>query len=271
MMAPEDRQPHHGVQRLGAASVTPTSETPHDSAGAALLYVAGVDGCRAGWLVALVRVQAQRLQTPQLILCPRFDEVLRLRPTPAVMAVDIPIGLLTTPQPGGRVCDRQARSLLQRRASSVFSPPIRCLLHATHYDQVRARGMSRQAFGILPKIREVDQLMTPARQHTVFEAHPELAFTSLTGAPMPANKRTPAGREARLHALTRAPGPQFPNLRQVVAQTLASFRRTQAASDDLLDACVLAWTAQRIATGDANHVPAVPPVDARGLRMEIWY
>jgi predicted RNase H-like nuclease len=34
--------------------------------------------------------------------------------------------------------------------------------------------MSHQAFGILPKIREVDQLMTPEVQETVREIHPEL-------------------------------------------------------------------------------------------------
>ena len=43
-----------------------------------------------------------------------------------------------------------------------------------------------------------------------------------------------------------------------------------AKSDDLLDACIACWTATRIASGSATVGPAAPPLDARGLRMELW-
>ena len=234
-------------------------------------WVAGVDGCRAGWIVAFVQVHAQRFRRPDLRLCSQFDEVLQLHPTPAVIAIDIPIGLLAAPQPGGRDCDRQARQLLGRRASSVFSPPSRRILHATDYAQVRSQGMSRQAFGIMPKIREVDRLMTPSLQDGVYEAHPELAFRALAGAPMQYNKKTPEGRAERLQALRRTPAPQFRNLTSVFQQALSTFKRTQVAADDLLDAFVLVQTAYRIATANASRLPSIPPVDTQGLRMEIWY
>jgi predicted RNase H-like nuclease len=187
------------------------------------------------------------------------------------MAVDIPIGLLDAPQPGGRECDRQARRLLGRRASSVFTPPTRALLEATRYEQVRSYGVSIQAFGILPKIREVDRLMTPELQTSIHEAHPELAFRSLTGAPMRHNKKTPAGHEERLRALEQAPGKLFREIRSAFENGQKAFKRAQVAPDDLLDSYVLAWTAFRITKRQANRVPANPPVDQRGLRMEIWY
>lgn len=234
-------------------------------------WVAGVDGCRAGWIVVLIDIQAQRFYRQHLRLCARFDEVLHLSPTPIAIAVDMPIGLLAESQAGGRECDRQARRLLGRRASSVFSPPSRPMLHATHYDQVRAHGLSRQAFGILPKIREVDRLMTPELQHIVYEAHPELAFRTLTGMPMQHNKKTHAGREERLLALARAPRPQFYRLRHALARALQTFTRTQVAPDDIFDAYVLAWIAYRIVTMQASRIPTVPPFDTQGLRMEIWY
>ena len=123
-------------------------------------WVAGVDGCRAGWVVALVQQQPRGVQKHYIRFCNRFAEVLALAPRPAVIAIDIPIGLLEVQQPGGRECDRQARRLLGRRASSVFTPPTRALLEATRYEQVRSHGVSTQAFRILPKIREVDRLMT---------------------------------------------------------------------------------------------------------------
>jgi predicted RNase H-like nuclease len=131
--------------------------------------------------------------------------------------------------------------------------------------------MSRQAFGILPKIREVDRLMTSDLQQMVRETHPELAFSSLTGMPMSHNKKTPAGREERLQALVQASNPHWDAMRHVFHQSLHMFPRSQVAPDDILDACALTWIAYRIATAQANRLPPCPPVDARGLCMEIWY
>jgi predicted RNase H-like nuclease len=221
--------------------------------------------------VVLVEAQGQRFGQHHFRLCPCFDEVLHLCPAPTVIAVDMPIGLLCASQPGGRECDRQARRLLGRRASSVFTPPTRPLLHATHYEQVRGHGISRQAFGILPKIREIDRLLTPALQHIVYEAHPELAFRALTGTPMRHNKKTHSGREERLQALTQALNPCWPTLQHAFTQALHTFPRGQVAPDDILDACALLWTAYRIVTSQANRLPTLPPVDRQGLRMEIWY
>lgn len=233
-------------------------------------WVAGVDGCRAGWVVVLIQHTPDR-QEHHIRLCTHFAEVLSLPPQPAVIAVDIPIGLVDTPQPGGRECDRQARRLLGRRASSVFTPPTRALLAATHYEQVRSHGVSIQAFGILPKIREVDQLMTPQLQTSVHEAHPELAFRFLAGAPMQHNKKTLAGREERLQALAQASGGMFSGIRETLVNALKTYKRSQLVPDDLLDAYILAWLALRIVDRQANRVPCDPPIDQKGLRMEIWY
>ena len=233
-------------------------------------WVAGVDGCRAGWVVALLQQTPERPEH-HVQLCANFAHVLTLTPQPAVIAIDIPIGLLDEPQPGGRECDRQARRLLGRRASSVFTPPTRPLLKATRYEQVRPYGLSIQAFNILPKIREVDRLMTPALQQSVFEAHPELALMSFAGFSMQHNKKTHEGREERLRTLERAPQGLFRGIRKTFESALKSFKRTQAAPDDLLDAYVLAWTALCIANSRASCIPTDPLVDRKGLRMEIWY
>lgn len=234
-------------------------------------WVAGVDGCRAGWLVLLVACDDSPDEPPMIRLCPTFADVLQVTPPPAVMAVDIPIGLLDVPQPGGRCCDRQARRLLGRRASSVFSPPSRPLLEATHYEQVRQRGMSRQAFNIMPKIRQVDRLMTPALQSRVVEAHPELAFMALAGHPMYHPKKTLTGRRERCHVLRHThAAPGLPADRLLTASR-QRFKRSQVAPDDVLDACVLTHTAWRLAHACGRRVPEQSLVDQRGLRMEIWY
>ena len=241
---------------------------PHEP-GVPLL--AGVDGCRAGWVVVVARLDAQGAQEHQVRLCASFADVLGLEPAPAVIAVDMPIGLLVEPQPGGRDCDRLARRLLGRRASSVFTPPTRQLLEAVSYEQVRGDGLSVQAFNILAKIREVDRLMTPALQQRVYEAHPELAFRTLAGHPMQHRKKIVVGREERLRVLEQAPYPLFQDIRPAFAHALRGCQRTQIAPDDILDAYVLVGTASRIWHAQGRRVPCVPACDQKGLRMEIWY
>ena len=236
-------------------------------------WTAGADGCRGGWVVVLVgyhppataplRVQAR--------LCSHFDEVVRLAEQPATLAVDIPIGLLERATPGGRICDREARRLLRGRASSVFSPPARPALVNTDYRDAMQRnggGMSKQSYNILPKITQVDAVLTPALQRRAFEMHPELAFGSLAGAPMSHNKKTPEGRRERVQLLRAAFGTRFRDPGDIRLELGAA----HVALDDVIDAYVLALGAQRIFRGEAHRVPArEPPRDAKGLRMEIWY
>ena len=52
-------------------------------------------------------------------------------------------------------------------------------------------------------------------------------------------------------------------------EALADRRSLSSAEDDILDAFVALWTAERIALGKAETIPYSPPKDAFGLRMEI--
>jgi predicted RNase H-like nuclease len=113
--------------------------------------------------------------------------------------------------------------------------------------------------------------MTPLLQHRVYEAHPELAFRALHGAPIAHNKKTLPGHTQRLQLLSSLTESPFSDLTRTFPDMLKTFRRTQVAADDLLDAYVLAWVARRLIAGNAQRVPATPPVDARGLRMEICF
>ena len=56
------------------------------------------------------------------------------------------------------------------------------------------KAFSKQAFGILPKIRELDRFMTSPLQEWVREAHPEVVFSVLGGAPMEHRKKTAEGK-----------------------------------------------------------------------------
>lgn len=235
-------------------------------------FIAGVDGCRGGWIVAMGSLEGQSLRGFEIRLCATFDEILRLRPRPEIVSIDMPIGLLDVQERGGRECDRAARRLLGRpRAGSVFTPPTRPMLRAKTYEEVRRHGLSIQSFGILPKIREVDARMTPHLQKRVLECHPELAFMALGGAAAKHNKKTPEGRKERVECLRSIPRKRFPDVRRVLDEWRMKKGRSKiAGEDDLLDACALLWFAGEIALGRVARLPERPARDARGLRMEVW-
>src|SRR6266540_5294230 len=93
--------------------------------------VAGVDGCRAGWLV----VHEGHAEVHR-----DFAAVLAALPDDAVVAVDMPIGLVDEHVAGGREVDRAARVELGPKRSSVFSAPPRCALGARTLRDARRHG-----------------------------------------------------------------------------------------------------------------------------------
>src|SRR5213079_2258100 len=158
------------------------------------------------------------------------------------------------------------------RASSVFPSPSRATLAARSYGDACARNrsatgrrVSRQLWGILPKIAEADRLVTPALQARVREAHPEVIFAVLAGRGrgLEHSKKTLAGEAERLAVLRRFV-PRFDPGR--VRRALGA---RAVARDDIVDAVALLVTAGRIHAGTARVLPPAPERDRRGLRMEI--
>jgi predicted RNase H-like nuclease len=229
----------------------------------------GIDGCRGGWVVAASDGAGSSLNFT--LVGDLEPLVARAERGEALIAIDIPIGL---PDRGPRACDVEARRRLGRpRGSSVFPAPCRSALAATTYRRAcrlsrRALGvaLSIECFNILPKIRHVDALMTPARQASVREVHPELVFAVLSGNGhgLVEPKRTAAGERERLRLLRRV----APSFDPVVVRARLGLSRV--GRDDLIDAVACLVAAARIARGKALVLPvAAIASDARGLRMEI--
>lgn len=234
----------------------------------------GVDGCRAGW-IAVSRGRDgldYRLHTT-------FAELLQAWTSAASVFVDIPIGLPSKSCPSRR-CDTEARQLLgSGRASSVFSPPCREAAHASDIGQAReinlrevGRSLSAQAWGICPKIAEVDTLLSadPALMHRVKEVHPELLFWALNGGrAMRHAKKSRDGAEERT-ALIAGLEPRAPDL---IARVFQEHRRNRVGRDDVIDALAAMLTAgarHERAWSPAITLPVVPEVDDIGLPMCMW-
>lgn len=193
----------------------------------------------------------------------------------AAVGVDVPIGLTDDGSP--RRADRLARARLGRRSSSVFSPPGRVVLDAAEYAEVQARvaaarergarapGLSRQAFAILPKIREVDDLLPalPDHERWLVEVHPEVSFRAWADRDL-APKSTALGAVARIRLVEE----RFPAL--LFEESLAALGEPGVRADlgDLLDAAAALWSAQRFRAGEAEMLGG-DERDARGTAMRI--
>ena len=108
--------------------------------------------------------------------------------------------------------------------------------------------------------------MTADMQRHVREAHPEVTFARLNGAPMINNKRRPAGRAERIGVLNTAGI-------CISAARLAEERRrlgaAHVAPDDLLDALACLIVARHIRQGTIRSLGRAEQRDAKGLLMEI--
>jgi predicted RNase H-like nuclease len=241
------------------------SITPHSASAASRRpLVAGIDGAPGGWVVVTVGCDDDdpadvRLVPDLLGVVAQIDAG-----TLAAVAIDIPIGLAAD---GARRADVEARQRLGPRRSSVFPAPVRSVLAATTYEEACSlsrttcgKAISKQLFNILPKIREVDALVTPQRQQRLFEMSPELSLAVLAGTPMAHPKTMPAGRAERIAALGRV----F-NAEEIERHLTTAPRG--AGRDDILDAFAGAWTARRHAA--AQHLQLGGDLDAHGLRMEV--
>ena len=245
--------------------------------------VLGVDACRAGWVgIALDGGDVRAYFAPGM--AELAGRAAADGPV-TVIAIDIPIGL---PDASRRRADQLAREALGPRWPSLFITPVRAAVEADDYRDAAAEnrrrageGLSRQAFNLQAKIRDVDQWLHAASPvppqanrelsfsaqvgspgpAQVVEAHPELSFAAMAGAPLRSRKTTWAGAAERRALLGQA-GLLLPD-----DLGLAGDR---AGVDDVLDAAAAAWTARRVSQGSARCLPPVPEIFSDGIPAAIW-
>jgi predicted RNase H-like nuclease len=229
----------------------------------------GVDGCKSGWF--FFRFDRG---TATFGVAATMAEILTDETAETRVLIDIPIGLKERGKTE-RQCDLEARALLSpKRHASVFPAPCRQALKQSSFEacseknrKITGRGLSRQTWGLVPKIREVDELLigSPALRNVVREAHPELLFRGLAGGPMSHHKSTREGFEERMTILKIFE----PNAKVLVAAAFLAHGGYDAARDDIVDAFVLALCAQH--SGHLKTIPHDPPLDPKGLSMQMVY
>jgi predicted RNase H-like nuclease len=206
--------------------------------------VAGVDGTKSGWVA--VTLEHGRFASDHLLpMETTFEELGDVD----VVAIDVPIGF------GPREADAAARTFLKGAASTVFSTPSRELLERPFGPGL---GISAQAHALGPRIRHFTRLAeTDPRIH---EVHPEVSFRAMNGGrPLRYRKKSAGGALERIALLNR----EGIDLTPLTAAWTAPL-------DDVVDAAAAAWSAQRIARGEARSLPDMPD-SVDGRPVAIWY
>ena len=222
-------------------------------------YVVGVDAYKSGWVaMALGKAAVEGCR-----LYGHISEIIRNHPAAGIIAVDIPIGL---PEKGPRQADVEARRFVGARRSSVFPTPPRSVLEAATYNEALALaqahggpGISRQSFALAPKILEVDDVAST--DDRIVEVHPEVSFRAMADRTIDFPKKSWNGLLLR-RRLLEANGIRLP-------EDLSE--GGLAPADDVLDAAAAAWTANRVAQGQAKTLPDFPEERSGGGTVAIWY
>lgn len=228
------------------------------------LYI-GVDGCKGGWIAAVLDQGELRLGKYISISSlveryPEFDAFL----------IDMAIGLrdrLDQTRP-----DHAAKIELGKKASSVFPIPSRSAVYADNeetqkLENIRTLGKSlaKQSIAIIPKIRELDVFLRdhPDYKNRILESHPEVAFARLNGSVVMSRKKEEPGPSERIHILS-----EF-----LEAKELSGFydkaKKLGCNQDDLIDAVCLAVTGALYAHGQCETIPEKPEADEKGLLMKL--
>lgn len=218
------------------------------------MRVLGVDGCRGGWV-------AVALEDGEFVGVHVVTTIDELVPDPArVLGIDMPMGETT---PGARASDVAARAFLGPRRSTIFPSPPFAAAGRSYEDAKQiaiattGKGISKQAWNLYPKMLDASPHWEREPER-LREVHPDCSFTAMAGAPLSSRKKTPEGEDER-HALLAAQAIEVPRDR---------VRGTKP--DDVLDAAAAAWTAHRIATGDAFSLPDPPELDPAGRAVAVW-
>lgn len=222
------------------------------------MKVLGLDACRGGWVV--VTLAGGRVV--DVTTTADLAGSLAVQPDISAAGIDIPIGL---PADRPRAADRLARAFVGPRWRSVFiTPPLAALEAATHAEGNRicrsrtGSGMSQQAYRLREKVLEVDVLIE--RFPVLHEVHPEVSFCAMAARHLRYPKKSWNGFVERLSILERAG----------LAPPFEYCAAGDAAADDVLDALAAAWSARRIARGEASTLPEDHDA-AFGRTQIIWY
>lgn len=227
----------------------------------------GVDGCKGGWITAIISNGELSLKkysdfSKMVFDTAQFDGML----------VDMVIGLPSNIEQYEKRPDGIARKIVKPRTSTVFAVPTRQAVYEFIKDKQKeanlsaiGKGLSEQTIAIIPKMREVDEFLLSNEEYmnVIRESHPEVCFARLNGEVLMTNKSEKEGITDRVQVLSR----YLQGVSEEYVRTSA--KKLGCKPDDILDAVCLAVTANLDAQGRTEIIPENPSTDEKGLKMQM--
>lgn len=214
------------------------------------------------WTVRLVDGRLDRIEQVD-----DLDAVLAATDDADAVAFDVPIG---HEDPAGehgdgrRACEAAAIERMGPAAEErilPYPPPV--LFDVEHFHEAQAvceeRGWPRITKPIWYGHYRIEQLTeTAADDERIVEMHPEVSFTAM---------HEMHGGDGPLEHYGRGWSAIYERLTLLHEEELRPSRSLggvgRASPKDVVDATVSAWTAHRVATGEAGTMPDEPPTDPR--------
>nr|WP_282432339.1 MULTISPECIES: DUF429 domain-containing protein [unclassified Dehalobacter] len=228
----------------------------------------GIDGCKGGWLVVAISNETFEVGKFKTIeeICIRYQGADSL-------LIDIPIGLPESKVDVVKRPDNELRTLLSKKASSVFNTPFRQIVYAA--DEKIAWELNREldakqtpiSMALCKAIKQVDVFLqnNPQWKNRLLESHPEYCFYLLNGGiPLEDNKRDDYGQEKRIDILKDCFSES-----QAVIETYKKQNKLRKKIDDVLDALCLAIVGRLGCNDGYRTIPDLPYQDCTGLNMQI--
>lgn len=224
----------------------------------------GADGCRGGWIAAVIRDGA-------LSLC-RYSDLKELTeeiPFDSCL-IDMVIGLQGSAEQIRP--DSAARKILKGRASTVFPAPCRKAVYGKTKEerqeanvQVLHKKFTSQTDAIIPKMREVDEFLqaNPSYKNVIQESHPEVCFARLKGSVLMTSKHDPEGIRERAAVIRN----YFPDVTEEWIRFHSAAMK--CGEDDIVDSICLAIVANLMLQKKTETIPPEPETDDTGLLMQM--
>lgn len=221
----------------------------------------GIDGCRGGWVVAVIDGfgRLTHFIIPSLNDLPFLSAKLAL--------IDIPLDFANQSY---RSCEIAAQLLLgAKKRASIFLTPQKNTVFANNYSEANrlnrltlGKGLSKQSWNIFTKIKETNLFIKHHPDLPLYEAHPELCFYLLNNdKPLLSKKSLPEGANDRLRIIAGYDS-TYP---QVIHETVLLTKRNAVKLDDVIDATILAIRAS------AKNIRTVPAHRCIGDRDAILF
>ena len=153
------------------------------------MNVAGVDGCRGGWIIVYCDNNSFHGE-----MLKDIEDLLEFQCNKNIerIAIDIPMGL-PTKEKNYRNVDKIAKELLKKKRSSVFFAPIADIVnikekydYQADYEEIckesknlTGKKISRQIFCIFNKLKDVEKHLKQMQQNNIIEFHPELCWKNI--------------------------------------------------------------------------------------------